>query len=62
LFCVSLWQLEIATNFICNDWGPYNVFFTWLEFDPWAVRDFWMICLWLAFIGAVFCSEDCIVF
>jgi len=58
MFVVGLWQLEIADNFLLNDWGDYNVFFTLIEVSNiWAVRDFYMIVMIVAFIGVVFIGD-----
>jgi len=62
LFTGSMWQLEIADNWIINSWAegeygkPFNWIFTWWSMDAWAARDLFMLLMFLCFFGfAVIC-------
>jgi len=47
----ALWQLEIADLNLINGGVPFGYAFTWITIqNNWAVRDFWMLLMILAFI------------
>ena len=51
VFMGALWQLEIADLNLINGGVPFGYAFTWITIqNNWAVRDFWMLLMILAFI------------
>lgn len=51
VFMGAMWQLEIADLNLINNGVPFGYAFTWIIIeDNWAVRDFWMMLMIVAFI------------